>query len=412
MDDDISPPYYVVTVENHSAWVVAASLIFLIYSFMGMIGKMVLRIKLTLLEPPDICLVVSLFVLVVETALIVTACKNGLGQHTVVLDSYSFNKFSKYYYAASILAVVVQALTKMSICLWISIISPQARVKLANRILMGAVIAWTISGIFAVAFACGLPHPWRSSGNSICKSHEAILLYNGVLNIITDIAISILPVVMLWNIQLQFRKKAAVCALFASRILVPAFSIPALATGGAYRDNLLTDPTWYAVMPTILGQISLNMSVLTACIPGLKSILENLLAGGMHATIQGGYDLTTSGNKKSPFTMTPLATSNQTSKGQGSNSRSRTNMSSKIAQRFRNDESRSKEFDDHDHETARSYDRVSSESKRNLTQGVILRTDQYEVTSVRRHSSSPHPSFGARVSGEDPDEIAHANTRV
>lgn len=407
MDDQISPPYFAVTPENHSAWIVATSIIFLIYSAMAVVGKITIRINLTQIKLPEIFLITSLVMLVTQTALIVASCNNGLGQHRSALSIQSFERYSTRYYAASILAIAIQAATKISVCLWIAVISPQARVLQANRILMGVITVWTVSGILALAFACGIPHPWRSSEGDICTSLQSIRLYNGILNILTDFAICILPVTMMWSVQTSLRKKCAVCALFASRIFCPAFTIPALATSQPYYENLHADQTWHAVVPTILGQISVNLSVLTACIPGLKSILDSLFTGGLHARIQGGYNITSSGDKKSPFIITPDTPSARNTRGRSLGTNSHTNLSSKIADRLglRKDSSK--------HDTSRSGGRMTSESERNLTEGGITRTDQWEVTTMTRDSSSGvRPGFGPRVSDPDQNQITYASSQA
>lgn len=60
MDEDTAPAYYAISADNHASWVVAASIIFLIYSIIGVVGKILLRINLTYIKTPDICLIVCL----------------------------------------------------------------------------------------------------------------------------------------------------------------------------------------------------------------------------------------------------------------------------------------------------------------------------------------------------------------
>lgn len=333
-------------------------------------------------------------------------------------------------YAASIFAISIQAATKISVCLLISAISPQFKLLLANRILMGLIVVWAFSGIFAVAFACGLPHPWRGDGQSICQSREAIQIYNGIFNILSDLAICILPIVMMWDVQTSTKRKASVCALFGSRILVPAFTIPFLATSKSYYENMQTDPTWYAVVPTILAQISLNLSVLTACIPGLKSLLESLLSGIALARVQDNYDLTTSGDKGAGLTTTPVLKDSQNSKhsrsgsGLGSHSRSRNSLVAKVAQRLRPEGSQRElavSSNSHEHEKMRKISNDSrgvAESERTLhdirtdhsNRGIIIRTDQYEISSLNRNSLTG-PEYRSRISSGDRDDIEPANAR-
>lgn len=57
---------------------------------------------------------------------------------------------------------------------------------------------------------------------------------------------------------------------------VPFLVFPSITTAAAYlKDH--NDRTWEAVAPTIWLQISLNMSVFTACIPSLRGVIESIL---------------------------------------------------------------------------------------------------------------------------------------
>lgn len=60
MDTDSAPPYYAITGDNHSAWVIVTSVVFLVYLIMGVAAKIALRINLTSIRAPDICLMAGL----------------------------------------------------------------------------------------------------------------------------------------------------------------------------------------------------------------------------------------------------------------------------------------------------------------------------------------------------------------
>lgn len=273
---------------------------------------------------------------------------------------------------------------------------------------MGIIIAWALSGIFGISFACHLPYPWRETLDSICTSRRSIQLYDGIMNVLTDVAISILPIVMMWHVRTTMRRKVQVCALFGSRMLVPCLTIPALATSSAFYDHILNDPTYYVVVPALFYQVSLNLSVLTACIPGLKSVLENLVSGLAQARVQNDYDLTRSGDKKASFVLTPRH-------GSSSQSRNQSGSRSRAAQRFGLGGSRHSTSVTGGSQVPRrsksDADKSLTDSTRNLTEGVIVRTDQYEVSSMQRLSAySPDPPF--RQSAEGHDEITPAGSRL
>jgi hypothetical protein len=67
--------------------------------------------------------------------------------------------------------------------------------------------------------------------------------------------------------------------------------LPSLTTA----EDFLQDPsdrTWNAVIPMIWLQISLNMSLFTACIPSLSGVIDSILVSATYGAIQAPYQLT------------------------------------------------------------------------------------------------------------------------
>lgn len=75
---------------------------------------------------------------------------------------------------------------------------------------------------------------------------------------------------------------------------VPFLVLPSLTTAQGYLNDH-TDRTWEAVSPTIWLQISLNMSLFTACIPSLRGVIESILVSTTAGAIQAPYNLTRNG---------------------------------------------------------------------------------------------------------------------
>lgn len=75
---------------------------------------------------------------------------------------------------------------------------------------------------------------------------------------------------------------------------VPFLVLPSLTTAEAYlKDH--NDRTWEVVTPTVWLQISLNMSLFTACIPSLRGVIESILISTTAGAIQAPYNLTRTG---------------------------------------------------------------------------------------------------------------------
>lgn len=282
-------------------------------------------------------------------------------------------------YASRILAILVHATTKISLGLLIRQIDRQGGLHIANMALGGVVIAWAVAGVLTSAFACPMPQPWLADSSAQCPSQGPIFIYNGIMIILTDLALCLLPVAMMWRVQTSIRRKLIIIALFGSRLIVPIITIPELAHAN-YMFGGSDDVTWQAVSTMIWGQIALGLAVLTVCIPSLKGVIDSLMGSTAVAALNAPYELKDSGNGTG-LEMTALSGSGtrQTSK-QGSGLGSTLRRGSKAR---------------HSHQPMWRQDLTSevrteiasgSDSVRNLTEGVMVNTD-FEVSYDDRHAS-------------------------
>ncbi|OTA62869.1 hypothetical protein K449DRAFT_382173 [Hypoxylon sp. EC38] len=86
-------------------------------------------------------------------------------------------------------------------------------------------LLYTISLILVTTLQCVPEHlPWGSS----CVNQWLILVLASVINIITDIAVLVIPIASILKLQVARKKKRAIWALFAFGVLAPVASIARL----------------------------------------------------------------------------------------------------------------------------------------------------------------------------------------
>jgi hypothetical protein len=98
------------------------------------------------------------------------------------------------------------------------ILSPYRSVWILCQILLLVIALWTTSGIFALAFQCELPKPWISAPGR-CIDQQAMYIALDTINIITDVALVVLPIFMIWSVQTSLKTKLQVVGLFGVRIM-------------------------------------------------------------------------------------------------------------------------------------------------------------------------------------------------
>ncbi|KAJ5436960.1 hypothetical protein N7445_007845 [Penicillium cf. griseofulvum] len=172
------------------------------------------------------------------------------------------------------------------ICLWMIKFSLLAMYK---RLLVGRkyLIAWWIIMVFCVLFiigcilsswlSCSSFQSWFTAGKcNTERDHRAAVIslyYSYAVDIITDLAIMILPIRLIWNLQMKPRQKLSIGGLFCFGWGDTANGVPA--------------PSWLALWGTIEGSIA----VMIGCCPGLYRVVKTAISPSKTSYPYDSYNL-------------------------------------------------------------------------------------------------------------------------
>ncbi|OAG37286.1 hypothetical protein AYO21_08471 [Fonsecaea monophora] len=381
MADQESPAFFQISPDNHAPWVVVTATVFLIYSIMAVVSKVVSKLHLTFMKIYDWLIVASTITALVQTTCVIAACKHGLGQHHDAVSYDQFASFSRYTYAAQMLFVITCCFAKASVVSFVMAIAPQRRIQRSCYALLAIISGWTVSGVFAIAFQCKLPQPWIFEDGK-CIDQEALSLFLGIVNILTDLALVAIPSAMMWWVQTNTTRKWQVVTLFASRIIVPIFIIVQLVE---YRKLYESDDrSWNMVGPAIWSQLVMNLSILTACIPSLKTVLDMFKSGTSFFTVPAQYQTTVDNSSQGLRSKIATAVTQRfTMKRTANRSQNNTTASSrewptKQMKAVSGQHSAQVSSNVRSHSDMKDVP-VRSESQRSLTENAIMRTVAYEV---------------------------------
>jgi hypothetical protein len=123
----------------------------------------------------------------------------------------------KYLYSSDILLIPTLAFAKASVILLIVAVNPQRNILLACYVLLGVVALWAVMGIFTLAFQCKLPRPWDYDSGR-CINQQVLLVFVGLINILTDIGVILLSFFLMRNVQVSVFRRWQVVGLFGTRI--------------------------------------------------------------------------------------------------------------------------------------------------------------------------------------------------
>ena len=123
-------------------------------------------------------------------------------------------------YVLEILYIPAIGLIKSSILLFYLRIFPQKNVRMVIHGVQAIVAAWTVSITIAFLFQCAPVHKaWEFTIPGHCVVIKRVWLGNAIPNILTDLAIIIIPLPLVWALQISRPQKYALCGIFLTGLL-------------------------------------------------------------------------------------------------------------------------------------------------------------------------------------------------
>jgi len=211
---------------------------------------------------------------------------HGLGSQLSTLSRSEYETFQAAGYASQILFVVSVFFGKASSLSLLLALSPNMTYR-RPMIAVGVITAaWAVAAVLASAFQCSLPKSYLYTTGR-CFSQTGFWDAVGVIDILTDMAIMILPTFLLYNLQLPLQKKITVCFAFSFRFLsVGATIFRLVEVPKMFRRG--TDVTFESWIPAIATTLEVFFSVFAACVPHLRPFMESIQAGYLSGAIQEG----------------------------------------------------------------------------------------------------------------------------
>ncbi|KAL8905612.1 MAG: hypothetical protein Q9207_002522 [Kuettlingeria erythrocarpa] len=130
-------------------------------------------------------------------------------------------------------------------------------------------------GTTAAIFICTpISYFWTRSGTGHCINEMLMFYISAALTVVADVLILLLPMPIIWRLQMHRSKKIGVMAIF----LLGGFTCVATIVRMVYiRQIVVIDPTWTQVDPGIWSAIEPCMGIVSACLPVIGPLLRTKL---------------------------------------------------------------------------------------------------------------------------------------
>ncbi|KAH8689475.1 hypothetical protein BGW36DRAFT_412263 [Talaromyces proteolyticus] len=203
-------------------------------------------------------------------------CMHGLGKHMKTVGEYDMAIFLKLSYIVPVQYPFALGFVKMSVVSFYLRVFPQKIFRHICYVVMGIVAAATLSIAFAQAFACRpISDAWKGAPTGYCVNREALQIAGSVINLATDLIVLMLPLKYLYAMALDKARRYGIIALFSLGSITCIASAYRLSTiPGFYAGG---DQTWDASGLCIWSGIEINLSIITASIPAIKTLISNCM---------------------------------------------------------------------------------------------------------------------------------------
>ncbi|KAH7324730.1 hypothetical protein B0I35DRAFT_475953 [Stachybotrys elegans] len=221
----------------------------------------------------DWTIIASWVFLIAYTVDVTTQTRFGLGQHLLRLPpDTNFEASLQLFYFGEALYYITVSLTKVSILFLYLKLFPQQNYRLFIWSFMAFVALTGFTCTVAGLFQCDpIEKAWRTQLPGTCFNVVALFMSNAALNIFQDIVIYLLPVPMLWRVQVPLKQRIALICVF----VVGGFVV---VTGMVRLDSLQlasvsADVTWDNYGAAIWSSIEANFGIVCASLVHFKPLI-------------------------------------------------------------------------------------------------------------------------------------------
>ena len=144
------------------------------------------------------------------------AARYGLGKHIIRIGLENASKTIKSVYVLEAIYPACTTTCKISILLLYRRIftTHNATFKYAMYIISFVLVGWAISGFFTTVFQCAPVHDYWDQTGGRCIDWIPALIALASINTVVNGSILILPMPIVWKLNMPRHRKVAICGIF------------------------------------------------------------------------------------------------------------------------------------------------------------------------------------------------------
>lgn len=212
----------------------------------------------------------------------------GMGKHIQLVDSENFEPFFKLLWIEYFIFDTGTAVAKSSALFFYARIfgSVNCWFKWSLWAIHFMNVGWLVGILSGVTFMCNpIQKAWKVHLPGTCLNTGILWLGSGISSLLIDILILLLPLPMLWRLQLRLTRKLQIIVVFICGYLVVVVSIGRLVTIAQAGTSLNIDPTYKISTPVLWLGSEIAISVISVSLPSLLFIAQRAYRDGAWSLI-------------------------------------------------------------------------------------------------------------------------------
>ncbi|CAD6446340.1 b4094d49-54ac-4d65-89ed-9308b73e4ff9 [Sclerotinia trifoliorum] len=264
------------TADNRGPGLNVGMWIILIPTVMMVAAKMYTKwYSMKKISPDDILISIALLTAIAQSVAVTEEVRFGLGRRAGTLSDVDMNKFLVAQYISNIFYVISIYTSKISTAYFFVSFCRSDAAKRVVSCFIWLMAIWTLTSVVSLLAQCHLPRPWNSFDET-CINLKVFWIFGATVDVLTQVIISFLPIFLLSGLHMSNKSsKWLVMALFVPNLLVIPISIFRLIF--LLHAINSSDYTWSAFIFGILTSFQPFISIMIACIPFVKPILDSLI---------------------------------------------------------------------------------------------------------------------------------------
>ncbi|KAH8674315.1 hypothetical protein BX600DRAFT_433899 [Xylariales sp. PMI_506] len=223
----------------------------------------------------DFTVVAALMFALASSGIMIASCYYGYGLHFSTLNTYQRIGALKYFYLCQITYKTCINLTKTSILLlYLRIFGGVRWFRWLCMVLALIVAMYCIASVTATIFQCTpVPRAFNKAIPGTCINNGKFWYANAAFSITTDIIILIIPMPLVYALQIPRAQKVALVAVFTLGVFVVITSCLRITT---INIQATTNDQTYDIASTMWTIIEMNVAIICACLPQIRPLIAKV----------------------------------------------------------------------------------------------------------------------------------------